>query len=124
MSKNISDKVYEHVLKDWNRFEMETMTSYHEKLKNSSSKSYGLFANHYLNVPALIWDAMLNMKKVKLEVIIDEDVYLLFEKGMRGGASYIFKRYDKANNKYIKSYDLKQQSMHISYLDPNNLYGY
>ena len=33
----------------------------------------------------------------------DEGMYLFFEKGMRGGVSYISKRYNKANNKYLKS---------------------
>ena len=35
----------------------------------------------------------------------------------------ISNRYSKANNKYLKSYDPKQESKHI-YLDANNLYGY
>ena len=30
----------------------------------------------------------------------------------------------KANNMYLKSYDSKQESKHISYLDTNNLCGY
>ena len=48
---------------------------------------------------------MLNMTKVKLELISDLDIYIFFEKGMRGGVSYISNRYRKANNKYLKSYD-------------------
>ena len=48
---------------------------------------------------------MLNMAKVKLELISDLDMYIFFEKGMRGGVSYISNRYRKANNKYLKSYD-------------------
>ena len=43
---------------------------------------------------------------------------------MKGGLYYIFKRYSEANNKYLKSYDLKQESKYIKYLDPNNLHGY
>ena len=31
-----------------------------------------------------------------------------FEKGMRGRVSYISKRYNKVNNKYLKSYDPNQ----------------
>ena len=48
---------------------------------------------------------MLNMAKVKLELISDLDMYIFFEKGMRGGVSYISNRYCKASNKYLKSYD-------------------
>ena len=51
-------------------------------------------------------------------------MYKLFKKGTRGGISYISNRYSKANNKYLKSYDLKQVSKHIIYLDANNIYGY
>ena len=49
-------------------------------------------------------------------------MYLSFEKGMRGGVSYISKKYSQANNKYFKSSDQKQESKHIVYLDANNLY--
>ena len=66
---------------------------------------------------------MLKMTKIKLELIPDPDMYTFFEKGTRGGTSYISNRYSKANNKYLKSYDPKQESKHI-YLDMNNLYGY
>ena len=51
-------------------------------------------------------------------------MYLFFEKGMGVRVSYISNRYSKANNNYLKSYDPKQESKHIIYLDANNLYGY
>ena len=51
-------------------------------------------------------------------------MYIFFEKVTRGGISYISNRYSKANNKYLKSYDLKQVSKHIIYFDANNIYGY
>ena len=54
----------------------------------------------------------------------DIDKYLFIEKGLRGGISYIAKRYAKANNKYMNDYDPKKQSTFISYLDMNNLYGW
>ena len=130
---------YEHVIKVWNRLEMKMMKNYQdlhlkcgvllladvfEKLRNNSLKNYGLHPSHYLNAPALSWDAMLNMTKVELQLISDLDMYIFFQKGMRGGVSYISNRYSKANNKYLKSYDLQKESIHIIYLDANNLYGY
>ena len=51
-------------------------------------------------------------------------MYLFIEKGLRGGISYIAKRYAKANNKYMKDYDPKKPSKFISYLDMSNLYGW
>ena len=70
------------------------------------------------------WDAMFNVTKVELELIPDPDMYIFFEKGTRGGVSYISNIYSKASNKYLKSYILKQESKHVIYLDGNNLYGY
>ena len=58
---------------------------------------------------------MLKMTKIELELVPDSDMYILFEKCMRGGTSYISNRYRKANNKYLKSYDPKQESKHIIY---------
>ena len=77
-----------------------------------------------MSAPALSWDAMLNMTKVELEIISDADMYLFFEKGMRDVVSYISKSHSKAKNKYLKSYDPKQESKHSIYLDGNNLYGF
>ena len=57
---------------------------------------------------------MLKTTGVRLENIVD------IEKGLRGGISYIPKRYAKANNKYIKNYNPKKFK---TFLDMNNLYG-
>ena len=59
---------------------------------------------------------------VELEKISDIDMYLFLEKGLRGGISYIAKRYMKANNKYMKNNDPRKPSKYISYLDMNNLH--
>ena len=49
---------------------------------------------------------------------------MFFEQGMRGGVSYINKRYSKANNEYCQDYDKEKPENHIIYLDMNNLYGH
>ena len=38
---------------------------------------------------------MLEIAKIQLELIADPDIYIFFEKGARGGISYIFNRYSK-----------------------------
>ena len=60
----------------------------------------------------------------ELELIPHPDMYIFFEKVTKSRISYISNRYCKANNKYLKSYDQKQESKHVTYLDANNLYDY
>ena len=71
-----------------------------KKFISTNVKYYNLDPCHYFSAPGLSWDAMLKMTKVELEKISDADIHLFIEKGMRGGISYINKRYSKANNKY------------------------
>ena len=78
----------------------------------------------YLSAPGLSQDAMLKMAKIKLEFISDPDMFIFFERGIKSGISQISNRYSKANNKYLKFYDPKQESKHVIYLDGNNLYGF
>ena len=65
--------------------------------------------NHYLNTPALSWHTMLSMVKVGVDLISDVDKNLFFEKCMKVGVSCISKRYRIARNKYLTSYDPKNQ---------------
>ena len=60
----------------------------------------------------------------ELDLILDVNMYLLFEKGMRSVVSCISERYSNANNKYFTSYDPKKLAKYITYLDKNSLYGY
>ena len=87
-------------------------------------KKYELDPSHYITAPSLSMDAMLKMTGVQLELLTDLDMYLFFEKGIRGGTSSVMGRYSKANNKYIKNYDSKKENIFIQYLDANNLYGW
>ena len=95
-----------------------------EEFIDTCLKFYRLDPCHYFSSPGLSWDAMLKMTGVKLEKISDIDKYLFIEKGLRGGISYITKRYARANNKYMNDYDSKKPSTFITYLDMNNLYGW
>ena len=72
-----------------------------EKCIGTCLKYYGPDSCHYFSSPGLSWDAMLKMTFIKLEKISDIEKYLFIEKGLRGGVSYIAKRYAKANNKYM-----------------------
>ena len=50
--------------------------------------------------------------KVKLDLIIDIDLLLVVEKGIRGGTCHFIYWFAKANNKYLKDYE-KIENRHI-----------
>ena len=95
-----------------------------EKFIDTCLKFYGLDPCHYFSSPGLSWDAMLKMTGVKLEKISDIDKYLFIENYLKGGISYVVKRYAKANNKYMNDYNSKKLSKFLTYFDMNNLYGW
>ena len=63
-----------------------------ENFISASLKYYNSDPCHYFTAPGLSWDARLKMTKAKLEKIRDPDKYIIIEKGVRGGISYINKR--------------------------------
>ena len=116
-NENITDEEYEHAKNVWKTFNIKTMGEYHdlylesdvllladvfESFRKTCLQFYKLDPCHYFTSPGLSWDAMLKMTDIKLELMIDVDMYRFIEKGMRGGVSYIANRYGKANNKYMK----------------------
>ena len=136
---NISQEDYAHAQLVWDTFEMKTMKDYHdlylttdvlllscvfEEFRNICLDHYNLDPAWYYTTPALAWDACLRMSKVELELLHDQDMLLMIEKGTFGGVSMISTRYGKANNKYMKEYDPNKPSSYIQYLDANNLYGW
>ena len=107
---HISREDYLTCKKIWNGFNMKNMGYYHdhylkkdvlllagvfEKFIDTCLKFYGLGPCHYFSSPGLSWDAMLKMTGVRLEKILDIDMYLFIEKGLREGISYIAKRCSK-----------------------------
>ena len=85
-----------------------------EKFVKTCLNYYRLDPCHYFSSPGLSWDAMLKMTRIKLGLISDVDMHLLIEKRMRGGISYISKRYSK----------IDRDNKFIMYWDANNLYGW
>ena len=133
---NISDEQYLHLQNVWKEFNLNTFRDFHnhylrkdvlllvdvfEKFISTCIRYYGLDPYHYFSAPGLSWNAVLKMTKVELEKISDPDKYMFFEQGMRGGVSYINKRYRKANNEYCK-HDKEKSKNYIIYLDMNKLY--
>ena len=64
------------------------------------------------------------MTDMRLEKILEIDLYLFIENALKGGIIYIAKRYSEANNKYMKNYDPTKSSGFMVYLDKNNMYDW
>ena len=135
----ISEKDYFKTINVSNVFKMNTVGDYHdlylktnillladvfEKFIKTCLDYYGLDPCHYLSSPGLSWDAMLKMTEIKIDLFSDTDMHLFIEKGMRDAISYISERYSKANDKYTKCCDSREESKFIMYLDAYNLYGW
>ena len=88
-------------------------TDVFEKFRNNSLKNYGLCLSDYFSAPGLSSDSMLKTTKIELELMPNPDMYIFLEKGTRGEILYIFIRYSKATNKYLKYYHWKEEAEHI-----------
>ena len=95
-----------------------------ENFRKVCQEKCGLDPAHYYSAPGLSWDALLKRTGVDLELLMDMDMHLMIERGMRGGISMVSQRHAKANNPRVERYDPTQQTSYITYLDANNLYGW
>ena len=100
------------------------LTDIMQNFRKTSLTRLKLDPCNYLTTPSLSWDAMLNMTKVRVGLIHDEETRLIFENNKRGGIVQAGgKRLIHANNKYMKNYNPNEKSTFIQYLDMNNQYG-
>ena len=73
-------------------------------------KIYELDPAKFLSAPRLTWQTFLKKTKVKLDLLTDINMFLMVEKGIRGGICHTIHQYTKANNKYMKDYDKNKES--------------
>ena len=95
-----------------------------ESFRDKCLEIYKLHPAYFLTAPGLAWWACLKKTEVELELLTDNNMLMMFEKGIRGGMCQATYRYAKANNKYMKNYDKNKESSFLMYVDANNLYGW
>ena len=97
--ESITDKDYEHAKNVWNTFKIKNLGEYHdlyvqsdtlllsdvfETFRKTCIKEYELDPAYFVSTPGLSWEACLKLTKVKLELLTDLDMLLMFEIGIRG----------------------------------------
>ena len=93
-------------------------------MRDKCIEIYRVDPAHFLTTPGLAWQAYLKKTEVELQLLTDNDMLNLSEKGIRGGMCQASYRSAKANNKYMKNYDKNKEASFLIYDDANNLYGW
>ena len=137
--EDITDVDHMHAKRVFKEFNNKSLGDYHdlyvqgdtllladvfENFRNKCIEIYELGLAHFLSAPGLAWQACLKKTGIKLELLTNNDMLLMAEKGIRGGICHAIHRYAKANNKYMKNCDKNKESSFIEYLEANNLYGW
>ena len=136
----VKDEDYERARKVWGEFEIKNLGEYHdlylktdvillenvfEAFRRVCLKNYGLVPAHFYTAPGLAWKACLKKTRIKLELLLDPDMLLMFERRIRGGITQSVHRWARANNPYMGSkFNPDAKTNYLQYLDANNLHGW
>ena len=137
---SISEEDYQHAQPVWKEFGIHNLGDYHdlylrtdvvllanvyEAFRDTCLMYYKLDPAHFYTSPELAWKACLKCTGIKLELLTDPDMLLMFDRGIRDGITQAVRKYASANNKYMGDrFDPKSESSYLQYLDANNLYGW
>jgi hypothetical protein len=128
--RNCSQGDYEFALYIFKKYNCRNIGDYHdlylktdvllladafENYREMCLNKYGLDSAWFISAPSLVQQAMLKETKQEIGLFNDQQInmYLMVEKGIRGGVSAIRYRHQEATEDHI-----------IKNLDMNNLYGY
>ncbi|XP_046570070.1 uncharacterized protein LOC124278400 [Haliotis rubra] len=85
---------------------------------------YGIKPFHFVSLPGFSNMCCLKLTRVQLRLLTHPDLYGYFERGIRGGCSFIAHRYFKSNNVYMgDEYDPTKETGYLLYYDVNSLYA-
>ena len=136
----VSKSDYQQAQRVWEELGIRNLGEYHdlylrtdvillenvfEKFRETSLAHYGLDPAHFYTLPRLAWKACLKKTKIKLKLLSDSNVLLMFERGIQGGITQAIHKYASVNNKYMGGdYNPNKESKYLQYLGTNNLYGW
>lgn len=94
-----------------------------EAFRKISLVEDGLDAVNFVGIPGLSWSSCLKMTKVKLDLLSEKDQYEFFERGIRGGMTFVNDHHVCRNVPGEEGYDSCLPRTELLYVDANNLYG-
>ena len=134
----VSNHDYEHTCKVWRDFEIKNLGEYHDlylqtdvillanvfkAFRKVCLDNYGLDPEHFYTAPGLVWKTCLKKTSTRLELLLDPDMLLMLERGIRGRITQSVHRWAQTNNPYMGSeYDPSKPTRYLQYLNANNLY--
>ena len=137
---SISSDDYQHAQKVWKEFRIHNLGDHHdlylrtdvvllanvyEAFRETCLEHYKLDPAHFYTSPGLAWKACLKHTGIRLKLLTDPDMLLMFEHGIRGGITQAFRKYAAANHPYMgDKFDPNKDTIYLQYLDANNLYGW
>lgn len=136
----IKEEDYKKAQLIWSHFGCQTLGDYsdlyllldtvllsdvYEAHRTLSLSHYNLDPCHYFTLPGFSFDAMLKFTKVELELLLDYDMYIFLENGIRGGITTCPKKYAQSNNPFANgvNFDQSKETSHLMYIDANALYS-
>ena len=109
----VSDSDYEHACRVWQEFRIRNMGEYHDlylrtdvillanifkSFRRVCLENYELDPSHFYTAPGLVWKACLKKTEIKLGLLLDPDMLLMFERGIRRGIMQSVHRWAAANS--------------------------
>ena len=136
----IREEDYQRAQKVWEEFGIRDLGDYHdlylrtdvvllanmyEAFRDTCLRHYSLDPVHFYTSPGLTWKACFKHTGIKLELLTDPEMLLMFERRISGGITQVVRKYAAANNPYMgDKFDPNEDTTYLQYLDANNLYGW
>lgn len=143
-NEDVCEADYDYACKVWRVFQCQSFEDYHDlyllvdicgladvmrSYVSFAMKNFKLDPTCYASSPAFAQDAMLKITKAKLQLISDIDIYMAFERSVRGGVSAALLPYVEVDNKYLRqsrgddSMEERSTDKFLTVWDENNMYG-
>ena len=114
--EDVTDEDYIHAQQVFEEFKLKNLGEYHDlnvqrdtllladafkNFRNKCIEIHELDVANFLSAPGLVRQACLKKTEVELELLTDNDILMVVQKGITGGICHAKYSYAKANNRYM-----------------------